>query len=130
MARNRKTESAATRFGPALKAVLLCVLIGGSGVGYVWQKDQISRLGKQIKARELRLADLQNQNEKLRRQLAGMRGPLFLESQIAKLNLGLVPPQQAQVLLLPEPSAETPNGSDGQRQYADAAAASGSLLNP
>ena len=45
MARNRKYQSAAIRFGPALKALLLCLLIGGSGVGYVWQKDQIIRLG-------------------------------------------------------------------------------------
>ena len=45
MARNRKYQSAANRFGPALKAFLLCLLIGGPGVGYVWQKDQISQLG-------------------------------------------------------------------------------------
>jgi len=45
MARNRKSQSAAIRFGPALKAFLLCLLIGGSGIGYVWQKDQIGRLG-------------------------------------------------------------------------------------
>ena len=75
MARNRKYQSAAIRFGPALKAFLLCLLIGGSGVGYVWQKDQISQLGQQIKKRELRLADLENQNEKLRKQLATMRSP-------------------------------------------------------
>ncbi len=67
MARNRKYQSAANRFGPALKAFLLCLLIGGSGVGYVWQKDQISQLGQQIKKRELRLADLENQSEKLKR---------------------------------------------------------------
>ncbi len=69
MARNRKYQSAAIRFGPALKAFLLCLLIGGSGVGYVWQKDQISQLGQQIKKRELRLAELEHQNEKLRKQL-------------------------------------------------------------
>ena len=46
MARNRKYQTAANRFGPALKAFLLCLLIGGSGVGRVWQKDQISRLGQ------------------------------------------------------------------------------------
>ena len=72
MARNRKYQSAANRFGPALKAFLLCLLIGGSGVGDVWQKDQISQLGQQIKKRELRLADLENQSEKLRKQLATM----------------------------------------------------------
>ena len=52
MAKNRKHQSAAIRFGPALKAFLLCVLIGGSAVGYVWQKSQIEQLGDQIKQRE------------------------------------------------------------------------------
>ena len=80
MARNRKYQSAAIRFGPALKAFLLCLLIGGSGVGYVWQKDQIDQLGQQIKKREMRLAELEDQNEKLEKQLATMRSPRFLES--------------------------------------------------
>lgn len=103
MARNRKYQSAAIRFGPALKAFLLCLLIGGSGVGYVWQKDQISQLGQQIKKRELRLAELGKQNEKLRKQLAEMRSPRFLERRIQELGLGLTSPQQTQVLRLSEP---------------------------
>jgi hypothetical protein len=36
MAKNRKNQAAAIRFGPALKASFLCLLIGGSAVGYVW----------------------------------------------------------------------------------------------
>ena len=63
------------RFGPALKAFLLCLFIGGSGVGYVWQKNQFFELGKQIKQRELRLNGLAVQNEKLKKQLATMRSP-------------------------------------------------------
>ena len=79
MARNRKYQSAAIRFGPALKAFLLCLLIGGSGVGYVWQKDQVSQLGQQIKKREAQLKGLVYQNEKLRKQLGEMRSPASLE---------------------------------------------------
>src|SRR5882762_976708 len=97
MARNRKYQSTATRFGPALKAFLLCLLIGGSGVGYVWQKSQLYELGQQIRKREIRLKDLQEQNEKLRRQMAFMRSPPFLEARIKELNLGLVAPQRSQV---------------------------------
>ena len=89
MARNRKYQSAAIRFGPALKAFLLCLLIGGSGVGYVWQKNQIVELGQQIRKRELRLTELDDQNEKLKKQLAMMRSPQFLEQRIQELNLGL-----------------------------------------
>jgi len=104
MAKNRKHQSAAIRFGPALKAFLLCLLIGGSGVGYVWQKNQIYELGQQIRKREMHLKDLQDQNEKLRRQMAFMRSPPFLEARIKELNLGLVAPQPSQVWYLKEPT--------------------------
>jgi hypothetical protein len=117
MARNRKYQSAAIRFGPALKAFLVCLLIGGSGVGYVWQKDQISQLGQQIRKRELRLADLEDQNEKLRKQLGWMRSPRFLERRIQELGLGLVPPEQTQVWRLTEPARDVPR-QQGERQYA------------
>jgi len=117
MARNRKYQSAANRFGPALKAFLLCLLIGGSGVGYVWQKDQISQLDQQIKKRELRLEDLKNQNKKLRNQVGMMRSPPYLERRIQELGLGLGPPQQTQVWRLAEPARESPR-PERDRQYA------------
>ena len=106
MAKNRKHQSAAIRFGPALKAFLLCLLIGGTGVGYVWQKNQIYQLGQQIRKREIHLKDLQDQNEKLRRQMAYMKSPPFLEARIKELNLGLVPSQPSQVWYLKEPVPE------------------------
>jgi hypothetical protein len=115
MAKNRKHQSAAIRFGPALKAFLLCLLIGGSGVGYVWQKNQIYELGQQIRKREIHLKDLQDQNEKLRRQMAFMRSPPFLEARIKELNLGLAAPQPSQVWYLKEP---TPASSRQNRELA------------
>jgi transposase len=87
---------------------LLCLLIGGSGVGYVWQKDQIRRLGQQIKEREIHLAQLQEENEKRRKQLATLRSPAFLEARIKELNLGLVQPQLSQIWRLSEPPRELP----------------------
>jgi hypothetical protein len=117
MARNRKYQSAAIRFGPALKVFLLCLLIGGSGVGYVWQKDQISQLGQQIKKRELRLVEMDNYNERLRKQLAEMRSPRFLERRIQELGLGLLPPQPVQVWRLAEPQPDLLPKHDGP-QYA------------
>jgi hypothetical protein len=121
MARNRKHESAAIRFGPTLKALLLCLLIGGAGVGYVWQKDQIYQLGRQIKQREVHLRDLADQNEKLRKQLSTMRSPSLLEARIKELKLGLLQPDQAQIWQLPEPSRESPAPSAGQQYAAQAA---------
>jgi hypothetical protein len=107
MAKNRKYQSAAIRFGPAVKALVLCVMIGGAGIGYVWQKSQIDSLGMQIRKRELRLAELELLNEKLRKQLALMRSPLYLEARIKELNLGLAPARPGQVWSLPEPCPES-----------------------
>src|SRR5215216_6449066 len=115
MARNRKYQSAAIRFGPALKALLLCILIGGSGVGYVWQKNQIYQLGQEIKKREVCLDKMEDQNEKNRRQLGIMRGPQFLERRIKELNLGLAPAQPSQVWRLTE---AVPEGSRSSAQRA------------
>ncbi len=117
MSRNRKSQSAALRFGPAVKAVVLVLLIGGSGVGYVWQKDQISRLGQQMKSRELRLNKLGEQNEQLDKQLANMRTPQFLEMKIQELKLGLVAPQPGQVWRLSEPGTEA-KAPTVEHQYA------------
>jgi cell division protein FtsB len=117
MARNRKNQAAAIRFGPALKAFVLCLLIGGSGVGYVWQKNQILELGQQMKKRETALKTLLDQNDKLRKQLATMHSPKFLEARIKELNLGLVQPQPGQILRLLEPSQELP-GFEREREFA------------
>jgi cell division protein FtsB len=106
MARNRKHQTAALRFAPALRAFLLCVLIGGSGIGYVWQKNQIADLSKQIKARELRFAELQDTNEKLRKQLATLQSPSQIERRVRELNLGLGPASPRQKLRLWEPGSE------------------------
>ena len=117
MARNRRNQSAAIRFGPAVKAFVLCVLIGGSGVGYVWEKSQVVELGRQIKKREERYRELLGQNEKMRKQLATLRSPASLEARIKELNLGLMAPQPSQVLRLPEPAPESVSPSGGS-QYA------------
>ena len=116
MSRNRKSQSAAIRFGPALKALLLCLLIGGSGIGYVWQKDQIVRLAQQSKIREDRLNRLRTDNEKLRNQLDALRNPKFLEGQNRTLNLGLTAPQATQIWWLVEPAADGPKPAR-QQQY-------------
>jgi len=125
MAKNRKYQSAVIRFGPALKAFLLCLMIGGAGVGYVWQKNQIYQLGQQIRKRELRLGDLEEQNEKLKKQLAMMRSPQFLEMRIKELNLGLTAPQPSQVWRLSEPPSG-PAAPDTPWQYAQQAPAAAS----
>ncbi|SRR6266404_5708418 len=106
MARNRKYQSAAIRFGPALKAFFLCLLIGGSAVGYVWQKNQIYQLGQQMKKRETQLKLLIDKNKSLAQLLQDKRKPSFLEQKIK--NLGLAAPAPSQVWRLPEPARDLP----------------------
>jgi len=118
MAKNRKYQPAAIRFGPALKALLLCVIIGGSGVGYVWQKTQIDELGRDIKRRETHLKALGESNKRLSDQLAMLRSPPKLEQRVRELNLGLRPPQPAQIWRLAEPAVVTPVNRNPSPLYA------------
>ena len=106
MARNRKHQTAAVRFGPALYAILLCAVIAMAGVGYVWQKSRIVGLSKQMKERELRLKELVNTNEKLRNTLSTMQTVSQIERRIAELKLGLVPAAPNQILILAEPASD------------------------
>ncbi len=103
MAKNRKNKSVAIRFGPAIKALLLCSLFVVSGVGYVWQKSLIAELGQQIRTRETELAKFQDQNKKRRDRLAGLKSPDQLKARLRELNLGLVDPPPLQVWRLVEP---------------------------
>jgi hypothetical protein len=100
MARNRKYQSAAIRFGPALKALVLCMMVGGSGVGFVWQKNQIVELVRQTTAREAKLNALEEHNEKLRNLLGKMRSAQELMAQAKAMGLSA----PAQILTLPEPA--------------------------
>jgi uncharacterized protein HemX len=106
MARYRKTRGSAIGFGPVLKAVLLCALIAGVGVGYVWQKEQIDALSRQIAERGARLARLIDENQNRRRQLADLRSLNSVEARIKELNLGLAQPSPTQIWHLAEPSRE------------------------
>jgi hypothetical protein len=107
MAKNRKYEPAAIRFGPALKALFLCLMIGGSAVGYVWQKNQILQLGEKRKRSEIRLDLAKGLNKRLQTQLQAMRDPGFLQQRVKDLKLGLVEPPRSQIWLLPEPSRDS-----------------------
>lgn len=116
MAKNRKNQAAELRFGPVLKVVLLCSLICGSAIGYVWQKSQIDRLGAQIREREKSLVRIRHDNEVLADQIAFLRSPLMLDRRARDLNLGLAPAQPLQVVRLVEPPSAP--AQDNARQLA------------
>ena len=106
------------RFGPALKASFLCLLIAGSAVGYVWQKSQIYQLGQQIRQREIRLAQLKDTNQKLGDQLAMLRSPTMLDRRARELSLSLGPAQPSQIWRLPEPSPLSSENQNATRRMA------------
>jgi len=99
---------------------LLCLVIGGAGVGYVWQKTQILELGRQIKQREQRLGALEQRGEKLKKELATMRTVQALEDSIKRLNLGLGQPQISQVWHVSEPPRDA-KPMTNETQYAASA---------
>src|SRR5215469_2113791 len=124
MAKNRKNQAAEIRFGPVLKVVLLCLLIGGSAIGYVWQKNQINRLGLQISDYEKKLQRIKSDNKVLMNQIAYLRSPVTLDRRVKELNLGLTPAQPLQVVRLveqPPASAQEVSRQLAQRPVAGAA---------
>lgn len=108
MANNRRKQSGAVRFVPALKAVLLCTLIGGSCVGYVLQKNKIYELGQQIGARQSKLDRLRKENQILADRYASMQLPQRLAERVRDLKLGLVPPLRHQIVWISELPAIVP----------------------
>ena len=101
MRRNRKNGSS-VRFVPALKAALICVLLGGSAIGYVYQKNQIFELGRQIQKSEQRLSVLRQSNAHLEKVLSTLKSTVYLENRVRELKLGLVQPAQSQILTIVE----------------------------
>jgi cell division protein FtsB len=104
MRRNRKRES--LQFGVVAKSFITCASIAVIGLGYVWQKNQIYRLGDEIKRREATLLAAEKRNTMLAAQLAQLKSPAYLESRCQQYNLGLTAPRETQMVRLLEPGPE------------------------
>lgn len=102
MAKNRKALPAGVRFGPVIKVALGCLFIGGAAVGFVWQKERVHALGKEIASSEIALAALQRENKVRADQLAYLMSPPALELRVKQLNLGLAQPPLAQIVRMVE----------------------------
>jgi hypothetical protein len=103
MAKNRKNSAGGgVRFGPAVKAFFICLLIGSLGVTFVWQKRQIYSLGVKTEQLEKRLATLKRENEMRRQQMAMLHSLLYLDARVKELKLGLGVPTPDQILTLVE----------------------------
>ena len=117
MAKNRKNQAAAIRFGPVLKVVLLCSLISGAAIGYVWQKGEIGRLAEQKRQREMKLRQLQADNKRLSDQISILHSPVMLDRRATELRLGLAPATPMQVVRLWEGPAALEKRNNA-RQFA------------
>lgn len=116
MARNRKSQSAELRFGPALKALLICFFIGGAGIGYVHQKNLLNKLGEEKKNRERELNRLQITNASLERQRWQLNSQRVLERRVEELGLDLRLPSPSQiVVIVDEPLAPPAKPAKGVR---------------
>ena len=107
MARRRRNQSASIRLAPALKAVALCLVIGGAGLGYVWHKSEIARLNVERRDLLIRKAQAEKDIKQLSGELDRLCSPASLESKNERWGLGMVPPPPSQVWRLAEP-AELP----------------------
>lgn len=103
MAKNRKNSAGGgVRFGPAVKAFFICLLIGSLGVTFVWQKRQIFSLGVKTEQLEKKLATLKRENEMRRQQMAMLQSLPYLDARVKELKLGLGVPTPDQILTLVE----------------------------
>ena len=98
--RNRRRGEVSLSVGSWIKAVTLCLLLGGTAMGYVWQKSQIHQLGTAVRKKEVRLDLLVGENERWRQMRAEMRSTQKLYERVRKLGLGLTMPTPEQVLRL------------------------------
>ena len=99
---NRKIGKSAVRFGPALKAVFICLVTCSLGLGYVWQKQQINTLGKQIKENEINLEELRRENKRRGDRLSFLMSPQQLDARLRQLKLNLEVPLSERIVVLIE----------------------------
>ena len=118
MGRNRKNGSA-TWLVPGAKAALICVLLGGSAIGYVYQKNQLVELGRQIQRSEQQLRGLQAGNARLQGLMLTLQSPTYLEQQVRERKLPLAQPVQSQILTIVETTVGTAPAPKSQPLFAE-----------
>lgn len=104
MRRNRKREP--LRVSTVGRSLLICGCVAVVGLAYVWQKNQIYRLGDEIKKREAALSAGEKRTAMLAAQLAHLKSPALLEQICQKYNLGLVAPRENQIVRVYGPGSE------------------------
>ncbi len=115
MAKNRKNQDGGFQAGPVVFAALTCLFIGGAAIGYVWQTQQVAKLGVERRQKETELNRLVSDNALKRHQYDLQLQPRALEERVRTLHLAIGPHQPGQVIHVNEPvgvSLPPPHGID------------------
>lgn len=104
MAKNRKNQGGEFRAGPVVRAALLCLFLGGSAIGYVWQTQQVAKLGVERRQKENALSRIESENALKRHQFDLQLQPRALEDRVRTLRLPIGPHQPGQVIHVSEPA--------------------------
>ena len=95
--------------GWLVKAIIDCLFIGGSCVGYLWQKNQVHKLGRRIQKLERELDQLERGNETLRQRYSTLKSQPELKRRLAEWGSDLREPAPEQIHRI----RETNDGQEG-----------------
>ena len=84
--------------GWIVRAVVVCLFVGGSCAGYLWQKSQVHQLGKDIRGLEQDLDQLEKGNAVLRQRYFVLASPRELDQRVEQFGLDLRSPAPEQIL--------------------------------
>ena len=91
MALNRRRHANALPIASIATWVLVCIFLGGAGLGYVYLKNQIHTTGSKIKALERELAELNTQDEVTRSKIASLSSRSALQRRLNEGFIKLIP---------------------------------------
>jgi len=102
----KKRRSGALTPKTALLSLVLAVGAGLAGIGYIWAKNEVWRLGAEKKKLETKLGAIQRAVADQQQVYARMTSPRALDEKVKKLNLGLVVPRPEQIIRMAEPAPQ------------------------
>lgn len=99
-------------------SIVICAAICLAGIGYVWAKSQVWKLGRKQKELEVRLEKLKHDNSVLQRQFAAMCAPAQLDFRVRELKLGLIAPNPNHIIRMPSEFPRMAQTNSEPRIYA------------
>jgi cell division protein FtsL len=101
MAQQRlKEQRSEVRLATAVKAILICLLIGGVAIGYVLQSHENLRLNEELGTLEREHQKLKAESHRLENQLQDLHAPANIERMVVAHGLDLVRSRPGQVVVL------------------------------